>query len=91
VGLPSVWGDFRGQIYLGKGEFVHKMQQHVQSDKEIGEIPRAQRRTQARPLAYYLSFGDRNAGIAAAHQTGDYMMKAIADDLACIMRQSAGL
>jgi REP element-mobilizing transposase RayT len=80
VGLPSIWNDLRGQIYLGKGEFVNKMQQHVQSDKDIGEIPRAQRREQARPLAYYSSFGDRNAGIAAAYQTGDYTMKAIADE-----------
>jgi putative transposase len=80
VGLPSVWNDLRGQIYLGKEEFVETMQQHVQSDSNISEIPRAQRRAKAKPLSYYSSFNDRNAGIAAAYQTGDYTMKAIADE-----------
>jgi putative transposase len=80
VGLPSVWNDLRGQIYLGKEEFVEMMQQHVQPDSTISEIPRAQRRAKAKPLSYYSSFNDRNAGIAAAYQTGDYTMKAIADE-----------
>ena len=80
VGLPSVWDDLRGQIYLGKEEFVKKIQQYMQSDKNISEIPRTQRRTKAKPLSYYSSFSDRNEGILAAYQTGDYTMKAIADE-----------
>lgn len=80
VGLPSVWNDLRGQIYLGKEEFVKTMQRHVQPDSNISEIPRAQRRAKAKPLSYYSSFNDRNAGIAAAYQSGDYTMKAIADE-----------
>jgi putative transposase len=67
VGLPSVWNDLRGQIYLGKEEFVKTMRRHVQSDSTISEIPRAQRRAKAKPLSYYSSFNDRNAGIAAAY------------------------
>lgn len=39
-----------------------------------------QRRAQARPLAYYAFFNDRNAGIAAVYESGDYTMKAIADE-----------
>ena len=80
VGLPGIWNDLRGQIYLGKEEFVKTMQQHVQSANNISEIPRAQRRAKAKPLTYYSSFNDRNAGIAAAYQTGDYTMKAIVDE-----------
>ena len=80
VELPSVWNDLRGQIYLGKEEFVETMQRHVQSDNNISEIPRAQRRANAKPLSYYSSFNERNTGIAAAYQTGDYTMKAIADE-----------
>jgi putative transposase len=80
VGLPSIWNDLRGQIYLGKEEFVKTMQQHVQPASNISEIPRAQRRAKAKPLSYYSSFSDRDAGIAAAYQTGDYTMKAIADE-----------
>ncbi|MGG7056470.1 hypothetical protein [Nitrosomonas sp. ANs5] len=56
------------------------MQQHVQSDNDISEIPRAQGRAKAKPLSSYSSFNDRNAGIAAAYQTGGYTMKAIADE-----------
>jgi hypothetical protein len=41
VGLPSVWEGLRGQIYLGNDEFVKKMQQHVGSDKNLSEVPRA--------------------------------------------------
>lgn len=80
VGLPSVWDDLHGQIYLGNDEFVKKMQQHVASDKNLSEIPRAQRRAKAKPLSYYSVFSDRNEGIAAAYQTGDYTMKQIADE-----------
>ena len=80
VGLSSIWEDLCGQIYLGKEEFVKKMQQHAQSDRNISEIPRVQRRALARPLSYYASLSDRNEGITAAYQTGDYTMKAIADE-----------
>lgn len=80
MGLPSIWKDLGGQIYLGKEEVVNKMQQHVQPDKKIDEMTRVQRRVQARPLAYYASCSDRNAGIAAAYQTGDYTIKTIADE-----------
>jgi putative transposase len=52
----------------------------MQSNSHISEIPRAQRRANAKPLSYYSSFNDRNAGITAAYQTGDYTMKAIADE-----------
>ncbi|HRQ09323.1 MAG TPA: hypothetical protein PLI91_10245, partial [Nitrosomonas europaea] len=66
--MPSVWNDLRGQIE----EFIEIMQQHVQSDNDISEIPRVQGRAKAKPLSSYSSFNDRNAGIAAAYQTGGY-------------------
>ena len=56
------------------------MQQHVASDKNLHEVPRAQRRAKAKPLSYYSSFSDRNEGIVIAYQTGDYTMKQIADE-----------
>jgi REP element-mobilizing transposase RayT len=80
VRLSSIWEGLRGQIYLGNDEFVKKMQQHVGSDKNLSEVPRAQRRAKAKPLSYYSSFSDRNKGIAAAYHTGDYTMKQIADE-----------
>lgn len=80
IGLPSIWNDLQGQIYLGKEAFIKKMQQHVQLDKNISEIPRIQRSTQAKALSYYSSFKERNTAIVAAYQTGNYTMKAIADE-----------
>jgi len=80
VGLPGIWDDLRGQIFLGKDAFVKAIQQHMQSTATLFEIPRAQRRATAEPLSYYSSFKDRNKGIVAAYETGDYTMKAIADE-----------
>ncbi len=67
--LPSIWDNLGGQIYLGKEAFVKKMQKHSKTDKNISEIPRAQRRAQAGPPSYYSSLSDRNKGIVAAYQT----------------------
>ena len=78
--LPSVWDELHGQIYLGNDAFVKKMQQHVSSDKNLSEVPRAQRRAKAKSLSHYSSFSDRNEGIVAAYQTGAYTMKQIADE-----------
>ncbi|MBK7353664.1 MAG: transposase [Nitrosomonas sp.] len=80
IGLPSIWNDLQGQIYLGKEEFIKKMQQHVQLDKNISEIPRTQRIAKAKPLSYYSAFKERNTAITAAYQTGNFTMKAIADE-----------
>ncbi|SET70420.1 hypothetical protein SAMN05216326_1764 [Nitrosomonas marina] len=60
--------------------FDKTIQQHVQTDQNISEIPCAQRRTQAWPLSYYSSLSNRNERISAAYQTGSYTMKAIVDE-----------
>lgn len=79
MGLPAIWGDLRGQVFLGSEPFVKQLQ--ALSDKtEIGEIPRAQRRPLARPLAHYLnSETDAALSMAQAYATGDYTLSEIAD------------
>ena len=79
VGLPTVWENLRGQVFLGDDAFLKRMQKHA--DKAgSGEIPRAQRRLVAKPLSYYENkLSDRNQAIAAAYATGDYTMQQIAD------------
>lgn len=79
VGLPSVWGNLSGQVFLGSDRFVKRMQ--AKTDKiAIGEIPRAQRRPLAKPLSYYEGkYHDIKAAMVAAYATGDYTMQAIAD------------
>ena len=81
VGLPSVWDDLKGQIYLGSEAFIERMQSNVSPGQSLDEIPRKQCRPPAKPLALYRAdFAvDPRTGMALAYLTGDYAMKAIAD------------
>jgi len=79
VGLPSLWGDLKQQIYLGDDKFVAKMQKKIESSGDIKEIPRIQRRKKAKALSDYLAYDDAKLGMAAAYQTGDYTMNTIAE------------
>jgi REP element-mobilizing transposase RayT len=79
VELPSLWESVRGQIFLGSEDFVRRMHNEAADRLDIAEIPRAQRRALARPLAEYRdSIVDRKAAMAAAYATGDYTMQEIA-------------
>ena len=81
VGLPSVWDDLKGQIYLGSEAFIERMQSNVSPEQSLDEIPRKQCRPPAKPLALYRAdFAvDPRTGMALAYLTGDYAMKVIAD------------
>lgn len=77
VGLPGLWEGLRGQIYLGSDAFLEKMQ--ALSNDDIAEIPRAQRRPLAKPLAHYVqAYVDPRVGMAAAYASGDHTMQTIA-------------
>ncbi len=79
VGLPSVWGELTGQIYLGSEQFIRKMQTGVSDQLENREIPRLQRRPIALPLAHYQQhYPERDAAIRAAYASGDYTQPQIA-------------
>ena len=80
VGLPPVWGDLKQQIYLGDDQFVAQMQKHLEKTLKLKEVPRAQRRPPAKPLAYYQArHKTRDASMVAAYATGDYTMHEIAE------------
>jgi putative transposase len=79
VGLPSVWVDLSGQIYLGDEKFVAKMQSKMMASagdlaaSDALDIPLAQRRRPRKPLAWFEEqFADRNAALAAAYASGAY-------------------
>ena len=77
---PSPWGRLKNQIYLGSDAFVDKMQNRLSLDKDLSEIPAAQRRPVAKPLDYYESkFQDRNEAIRRAYESGSYGLKVIGD------------
>ncbi|OMH30398.1 REP-associated tyrosine transposase [Motiliproteus sp. MSK22-1] len=80
IGLDSVWDELRGQIYLGNETFVKKMQDQISDDSDLREIPRAQRRPLARPLAeYQWQYSNRRKAMAVAYGSGDYTLQQIAD------------
>lgn len=79
IGLPSVWEQLSGQVFLGSDKFLKRMQTTA-NKAAIGEIPRAQRRPAAKPLDFYqANHQDAKAAMIAAYATGDYTLQTIAD------------
>ncbi len=80
IGAQSPWNDLRSQIYLGDERFVERMQAKLEKEAQDINIPRAQRRRPAPPLARIESeHRDRNQAVVAAHATGDYSYQRIAE------------
>ncbi len=76
----SVWGELRGQIYLGREKFVRAMQKQAEKKESLTEIPRAQRRPIAKSLSHYeKSHPNRDEAIVNAYATGDYTLQDIAE------------
>ncbi len=82
VGLPNIWDNLNGHIYLGSAEFIARMQSTMAFDQPLEEFPRAQRRPVAKTLQhYYTQFADNpGTGMALAYLSGDYAMKVIAQE-----------
>ena len=82
AGLPSVWSGLCNQIFLGSEAFVARMQAGISPKQSLNEIPRVQRRLPGKSLASYRAehAENRRLGMALAYLSGDYAMKAIADE-----------
>lgn len=81
VGLPSIWGGLRNQIYLGDAAFVTRMQALNPENQRLTEVPRLQRRLNAKPLADYKTENpdQPKLGMSLAYLSGKYAMKEIAE------------
>jgi REP element-mobilizing transposase RayT len=80
IGQPRVWDGLRHQVFLGGEAFVDRHRTAAKPLERLREVPRAQRRPLAEPLAdiarrYPLS----REAMARAFQTGVYTMQEIAD------------
>ncbi|SMC27710.1 REP element-mobilizing transposase RayT [Andreprevotia lacus DSM 23236] len=80
---PSPWQAVRGQVFLGSDAFLAQMQARLAEQgtdaSSLHEIPRAQRRPQAQPLAWYAAnHASRNEAIAAAYRSGGYTLQEVA-------------
>ena len=79
-GQASIWTELKHQIYLGSDDFVERAQRKIVKDKDLSEVPRAQKRAAAKPLAYYdQKYRNRDSAIQQAYASGGYSMKAIGD------------
>ena len=79
VGLPSLWENFKYQMYLGGESFLNKLKPHILSANDLREVPRRQRRPLAKSLAEYDKASLHYQAMAKAYLSGDYSMKEIAD------------
>ncbi|MFN2203562.1 MAG: helix-turn-helix domain-containing protein, partial [Caldilineaceae bacterium] len=76
----SVWEGLRHQVFLGSEAFVERHCATSRSPERLREVPRAQRRPLAKPLADFARrYPDRREAMAWAFQTGVYTLQEIAD------------
>ena len=83
IGLPAIWAGLRHQVFLGDDAFVDNEIEKVKKIEEavdLSEVPKIQRRARAKPLWWYKEHCvSRNEGIVNAYQSGDYLMRQIAE------------
>jgi REP element-mobilizing transposase RayT len=78
--LPAPWEQLRHQVFLGSEAFVERVRRQLPSDRDLSDVPLAQRRSEAKPLPEYASLHpDRNEAIAAAYASGGYTLKEIGE------------
>ncbi|MDT8403638.1 REP-associated tyrosine transposase [Sulfuriflexus sp.] len=77
---PSPWAGLTNQIYLGDEVFVEKLQRELGPDKDLSEIPTAQRRPVPKSLPdYERQAASRDEAIRLAYASGGYSMKVIGE------------
>ncbi|MDO6387008.1 transposase [Uliginosibacterium sp. 31-12] len=81
LGRPSVWGDLKGQVYLGSDAFLNTLKANIEKSPSA-EHPRMQRRAMGKALKEYVAQAcdkpSRNAAICAAYASGDYTQQELA-------------
>lgn len=77
---PSPWESLRNQIFLGSEEYVNQLQNSINTDKDLSEIPIAQKRSMSKPLTHYEKRArTRDEAIVLSYASGGYSMKQIGD------------
>ena len=77
---PSPWVSLRNQVYLGSEEYVKRLQNRIETDKDLSEIPKSQKRSKPKPLSHYeKQTNTRDEAILLSYASGGYSMKEIGD------------
>ena len=81
VGAESIWKDLRGQIYLGRDEFVAGLRKKVGKGEPDANIPRVQQLSAVPTLGEIRRrYENRDDGITAAYATEVYSYQQIAKE-----------
>ena len=80
VGQASIWQHLTGQVFLGSETFFNQVAAQV-ATLDHPEIPRAQRRTLAKPLSEYFHGNNVRQGMVDAYASGHFSMQDIATHL----------
>jgi hypothetical protein len=76
--LASPWGLLKHQVFLGSEAFVEGVRRALPPDRDLSEVPRAQRRSPAKPPGEYAKrCSNRNEAITAAYASSGYTLKEI--------------
>ncbi len=79
VGAEPIWKHLKRQMFLGDDRFVARMQKRADAARDNINIPKAQRRPPAAPLAAIAAkYRDNKGAMVAAHATGQYSYQQIA-------------
>lgn len=75
-----IWKQVSNQIYLGDSDFIEKVQKHLTDRQGDLQIPKVQKRTKAKPIAYYEKVAsNRNKAILEAYSSGAYSYQELGD------------
>jgi putative transposase len=78
MGQPAPWEQLKHQVFLGSEAFVDNLRRRLPKDRDLSEVPRAQRRPLAKPLTEYAAlYSDRDEAIVAVYASGGYTLKQI--------------
>jgi REP element-mobilizing transposase RayT len=78
-GQPQIWAELKQQIYLGDEHFIARLQRLRLTEDDLREVPLAQRRPPAKPLAAYAAqAAEPKQAMTDAYRAGAYSMKEIA-------------
>lgn len=81
VGLPGIWEQLQGQIFLGSKAFLEEMQQRLADPRRLHDVPMLQRRPAQAPLEIFvreLSSSSRDEVIVQACRSGHYRQAEVA-------------
>ena len=74
-GQPGPWQQLRNQIYLGNDDFVEDMQNKMDPEQSLDDIPKPQKLGGVRSLEYFqLNYQTRNEAMARAYLSGHYSL-----------------